>query len=45
MANFDAKKNPVNPRNYPVNTDFGLDSDLKDSLGNLELEEKIHGFW
>jgi len=44
VADWDAKKAPVNPRNYKV-ADFGLDTNIKDSLGDLELEEKIHGAW
>ena len=44
MANFKADKNDVNPRNYPM-YDFGIDHDILDSVGNLKLEEGIHGEW
>ena len=44
MANFKADKNNVNPRNYPM-YDFGIDHDILDSVGNLKLEEGIHGEW
>ena len=31
-------------RDYKVN-DFGLDSDIKSSLSNLDLEQNLHGRW
>jgi hypothetical protein len=42
---FDKKGNPENPRDYTATPDFGLDVDIKASLGNLALEEGIHGYW
>ena len=45
MADYGATKSTVaTPRNYVV-PDFGLDVDIKNSLHDLELEEKIHGAW
>merc|ERR1712070_461924 len=43
-ADFGANKNGDNPRGYTV-PDFGLDHDILDSLGDLKLEEGIHGEW
>ena len=45
MADFSAKKPPVaRPQNYQV-VDNGLDTDMKDSLKDLELTEKTYGYW